>query len=970
MRHYVFFAVLLFTTTMALGHEAHDPYAIRYVSPGTDLLRPDIQKRIQQAYPWQRFVQRFPGWQALFDERNGLPHRAYGPGLAIDDWLSPADKARKFIAQELNAFGVQSEQLRLRNVKTSKYHYVDFYQQYQNVEVLHSRVTVRLTLDGKVVLFGADYFADLSISTQPLISATQAAQVAASGMAEHIHTITVDPALKILPIPVSNGYRYHLVYTCFVEGRTDAGMPFRYRSHVDAHDGSLLARENLIRQLSATVTINASVSINPTQPNETHHISHLRIRVNGTDYYTNEQGTVTIPNISSATTATLYIQGLYSRVYKGNANSITNYNITIYPGNNDITLSNTFNVRERSGYYHTTLIHDYMKSWFPNFTLLDDDLITRVDVNGSCNAYYDGNSINFYEESATCNAIALVGDVVYHEYGHAINDHYYAANGYNFNNGAMDEGYADVWAMAITDYPEIARGFYKSTNAGIREYQNSIKVYPKDIVGEVHADGEIIAGSWWWTRYLIGDMSTMMAIFTESYNGFANGANGQEGIVFRDILLDALMADDDNANINDGTPHSDALLQAFALHGITLIGNITLSHAEPLSAASNKPVVLKSNVTVSYPSYLGNVFLHYKEYTANSYQKLAMTKTIGSTYEVTLPAQPKGTLLAYYFTVEDIYGNLAFTDPPGVIEDVLDENIPYFLFCGYQQVHTEDFDNYAGAWQIGAPGDKATTGIWIIDEPQATFQTPGDPSSMVQTGTDHTTVGINSNICAVTANNLQPSDPYNYQDVDGGATTLFSPVFDLTAYENPAISYYRWYTNEASANPRNDHWKVFITNDLTDWHVVEWNNYPQRAWRNFAFRVQDLITPSSTVQLKFVAEDSVIAGAFLDGGSIVEAAVDDLYIWEEYEEQVGLPITQAPGGLSLLPNPASQWTRCMLPAALPGTLVCTDLLGNVVYKNEHQGPTILDVRYWPSGTYFVHFCTATHSHFDKLIIKR
>jgi hypothetical protein len=31
----------------------------------------------------------------------------------------------------------------------------------------------------------------------------------------------------------------------------------------------------------------------------------------------------------------------------------------------------------------------------------------------------------------------------------------------------------------------------------VRRYDENIKVYPQDLTGEVHDNGEIIAGAWW-----------------------------------------------------------------------------------------------------------------------------------------------------------------------------------------------------------------------------------------------------------------------------------------------------------------------------------------------------------------------------------------------------------------------------------------------------------------------------------------
>ncbi|MBK8366850.1 MAG: hypothetical protein IPL10_05380 [Bacteroidetes bacterium] len=129
------------------------------------------------------------------------------------------------------------------------------------------------------------------------------------------------------------------------------------------------------------------------------------------------------------------------------------------PGTNTYSFNANANIRELSAYYHVNIIHDYMKTKFPSFTDMDNALITNVDVAGTCNAFYNGVSINFYALGGGCNSLAQVGDVVYHEYGHGINDKFYQSQGASFDNGAMGEGYADIWALGITQSPILGIGF-------------------------------------------------------------------------------------------------------------------------------------------------------------------------------------------------------------------------------------------------------------------------------------------------------------------------------------------------------------------------------------------------------------------------------------------------------------------------------------------------------------------------------
>ncbi|MCY7409803.1 MAG: M36 family metallopeptidase, partial [Chitinophagales bacterium] len=706
----LFIAICFAGLQLSFADMIGDRFQKTFIKNKKETLNLVKQQDLRGSAAWSSFQTKHTGWKPIFDERSGMPHRAYGSGIQLTGSGDAASKALNFIKTEMSSFNINTENLVLRNSMQSKYNYVDFYQTYLGLEVLNSRVTVRSTKQDQVILFGADVYNDIQISTNPQLSSEVISNYAVSGIDYVITGFTVNPLLKVLPVPADGKFDYRLVYEVTVSATDFDNFPSRYYTLVDANNGEVLYRHNEVAH-SADVAIRSTVSINPTVPTTTVNIPYARVKVSGVDYYTDVNGNVTISSVTSPTTATVYIQGTWSKVFKGNSNTVKSFTATINPGINNLTYDGSgVSLQEVSAYYGVSIVHDFMKVYFPTFTGLDFDLTTNVDVAGSCNAFYDGSSVNFFTADVTCVNTALINDVVYHEYGHGISDKYYDANGFNFNNGAMGEGYSDIWAISIIDQPVIGAGFYVGDNAGIREYQNSIKVYPQDIVGEVHSDGEIIAGAWWWVRNNIGDIGSMTAIFAESYNGFANGSDGNEGTVFRDILLDALAADDDNGNINDGTPHDTEILTAFAMHGITLIGDAIVKHTEPVSSNTADPINIQATITLDYPIYFGGATLHYKVENATDYSIAPMTLVNGNTYEGSIPAQDPSTIIRYYFSVEDIYGNTAAVDPPGVADVVLDANIPYVLLNGYTKLQSEDFDNFAGFWTTGDPFDKATTG--------------------------------------------------------------------------------------------------------------------------------------------------------------------------------------------------------------------------------------------------------------------
>jgi hypothetical protein len=325
------------------------------------------------------------------------------------------------------------------------------------------------------------------------------------------------------------------------------------------------------------------------------------------------------------------------------------------------------------------IIHDHHQIYLTGFTGMDFSLETNVDVAGTCNAFYDGSSINFYAEGGGCQSYAQVGEVVYHEYGHGINDNFYQSLSSSFNNGAMNEGYADVWAFSVTEDPILAEGSdLVDPNLYIRRYDVDPKVYPTDLTGEVHADGEIIAGAWWDTYVQLGnDMPLTMSLFADAFPGLqATAPDGSEGVAYRDVLIDVLNADDDDADITNGTPHGNAIVQAFAIHGITLISNATLNHDPVETSPATTSIILDADLALTFPftNYLSDVLLRYRINDVPTWTDVTMTNIGGSNYEAQIPAQPEGTVVAYYLGVQDIFAQLSAVQPSGA--HLAEPNIP------------------------------------------------------------------------------------------------------------------------------------------------------------------------------------------------------------------------------------------------------------------------------------------------------
>ncbi len=235
-----------------------------------------------------------------------------------------------------------------------------------------------------------------------------------------------------------------------------------------------------------------------------------------------------------------------------------------------------------------------------------------------------------------------------------------------------------------------------------------------------------------------------------------------------------------------------------------------------------------------------------------------MTALGGDLYEAAFPASTCGDGVSFSFSASSVSGTTVNNPSDGSVYAATSAvSLPATL--------DDAFESDLG-WVGGVPGDTALAGVWVRADPTGT----GGPSPE----DDHTTSG---SFAWVTGNSA--SSNQNAHDVDAGRTTLLSPVLDFSAANTPKISYWRWFHNESAQNPirHTDVLKVEITNDGVNWIAVETvgpsGDEANGGWFFKQFDVADFVSPTATVQVRFIAED---AGP----SSTVEALVDDFLAFD------------------------------------------------------------------------------------------
>ncbi|MBV42380.1 MAG: hypothetical protein CL834_05055 [Crocinitomicaceae bacterium] len=994
-----FATLLLALTSAVLVNAQSDSYSVYDPAEAMDSqeirlnfsdVRPSEEQQaiLRNQSQWNEWGLEHPKWRTIMSASTALPHRAFGPAIQVPG-TDLAEKAAHFVSNDLALFGIEYDGAWITQTTSGRHQWAFAQQTIDGIPVEGGQIVTKWWND-QLVMWGADWYRDVEMPEGVELSPIALVEAASSGVQLDEWSTPELGTERLVSVPSDQGLlEWKKVQTIFINGRVGA-VPRRYETWVDMNSGEVLMRQNRVVHIDGRVSMPGSDTkpervvnrMGLDRPAEAMVISGV-IKSTINEMYPYEAsvelplpmlflpipgGAVTtdidggfISNASGPQLADVELAGSWSTVYTGGITP--QIEVQFEDGYNNLNLDALGNVKERSAYRSVVLIHEHMKEYLPNFTGLDFSLTTNVDVEGECNAFYDGISVNFFDTGGGCNPTSLIADVVWHEYGHGINDYYYGSLGAGFNNGAMNEGYADLWAMSLGDIAEIGKGFYTDNEDGIRKYDADPKVYPEDLVGEVHADGEIICGAWYDTHLLMGgDWDATMALFIDAYPGLqATVQNGNEGQAYTDVLIDALQADDDDGDLSNGTPNAAAIVEGFDIHGISVFSYAEIDHA-PIEFAPAEEVLLieaEADIVFPYNLYFDAVRLWYRTETGGDWSEVEMDNVEGtSSFTASIPAQDEGSVISYYMGITDDFGGIAGVTPFAAANAPY-PNLPNFILVGVEPMLVNDSDEYSdfGAWTTGLPGiDNATTGIWEEAIPVGSYAELNDPSTIVAPTSDHT-IGL-AGYAFLTGLNPGVNDGIGANDVDAGKTTLVSPIIDMTAFENPVMTYWRWYTNApaSGANPASDWWQVEISNDGgSTWQYLENTLQQDISWRRMAFNVADVIELTDAFQMRFIASDSTTVGEYLDGGSLIEAALDDIILYDLAETQNVAFDAQSDPQVSGFPNPTrnGSTTKGWMPGST--VRVFSAVSGQLVHecRANGSGQCLLPASAWKNGLYEV-----------------
>lgn len=317
-----------------------------------------------------------------------------------------------------------------------------------------------------------------------------------------------------------------------------------------------------------------------------------------------------------------------------------------------------------------------------------------------------------------------------------------------------------------------------------------------------------------------------------------------------------LLDGDDVGNLQMG-------LRVNALKALT---SFNISHA-PLTNMLDAITPIDVNVeTYAEAGSSLSLTLHYS-ISGDPYHAVEMIEATPNSWTGQIPSPDAGSIVEYFIEAEDGEGNL-------VHHPLSAPEIPHFFLVGassyFPTLVLDDAETDQG-WSMGIAGDNATAGLWVREDPIGTWE----DSEPLQPDDDHSLAGT---MCFVTGNAVFNGTNSGEADVDGGRTTLQSPVYPIAPGISPVVSYWRWYSNDLGDTPGQDTWIVQVRDQNNEWVALEQTTNSDNSWTQHQFLIKHIFEQPNQLQFRFIAEDT-------PGGSLVEAAVDDFHIFYTGEVQ-------------------------------------------------------------------------------------
>ena len=508
-----FVLIMIFLVPARLQENLPDkaaPKTVRHQRQAEGRPAPDVASR------WAAFAARNSKPLAVtWNPKTGTPESIYGelssPGAAS------AKAARRFMSEnaallkmkhgleDLESFGVKD---------TPMGRHVVFQQTFEGVPVYGSRTAVHFNKSGAVVGISNTYVPDVYVpTTRASVSRQSAVQIA---RAQIKGASSDDGVSSELFVYAENQPALAWQITIPTDGPT-------WEMFIDAQSGNILSEpRDINRYVNGTGQVFNVNAVVATHDNSLRDNADAASAVPASAY-----SIVTLPGL----VGNGFLDGQFASSEATRKRAFDATNTFIYDRSND-------GFSEVMGYHSIDYAERYIQSL--GFTNVNNRqqvfAVNRLKIDNS-----------FYSPKTKEISLGLGGvddaedaEVIWHEYGHSIQDNQVPNFGSSLEGGAMGEGFGDYWAGSVG--AQLSGGFqdlcvaewdatsYSSSNPPCLRRLDSTKHYPESVVNQVHADGEMWSASLWQIRGAIGgpraDTVILQAHFlltpTASFNQGAN----------------------------------------------------------------------------------------------------------------------------------------------------------------------------------------------------------------------------------------------------------------------------------------------------------------------------------------------------------------------------------------------------------------------------------------------------------------
>jgi MYXO-CTERM domain-containing protein len=726
-------------------------------------------------------------WQAIWDRATAVPTRLVGRGVAVPGSMSSADVAeayaRGFLRRHLAllAPGASIDDFSLiSNTVHAGIRSVGFVQSAHGMRVLGGQVSFRFKNDRMFVVASEalPHVAVPALATARL-NVDSLRAVARSWMVSD--TVVTDGSTKvdgpfILPLI---GPRGVLGYHTVVRSQLATSEPLgRWDVYVDVHSGKPVARRQTLLFGSATVRYDAPVRY-PGSDRQAFPAARATLFVNGVEATTDELGVVTWSGDSSAS-ITAQVVGPLVQV-QNKAGQLVSKKF-IVPSGAELIWSHASDQlldAQLSVFVHTMLAKQYAMNITPNMEWLYQPMRATVNIDQYCNAFSDGTSINFFVRGGGCENTARLADVVYHEFGHSYHNHSLIP-GVGAFDGALSEGASDYLAASMTDDPGMGRGFFL-TNEALRHIDPpQDKRFPDDMRGEVHADGEIIAGALWDMRTLLSEK--LGAEVGRARADFLYQAGLSRASDMLTMYTEVIAADDDDGDLTNGTPNACEINEAFGRHGLRIVQSVITPLAAEAPTTDGFPIDINFiglSPQCQNEGVTSAVVTWERRDDPSVQGTFTMNASSATSLAGTIPPQLEGTVIRYTVEVSFASGNvIVFPQNPA--------DRKYEFFVGkVTELYCTDFetDPEPEGWRHGLTSGQDSEGAddWQWGRPAGR---PGSNDPLVAFSGDRI---FGNDLGHENFNGRYQANKTNYS---------LSPAVEVGPYSTVRLQYWRWLSIE------------------------------------------------------------------------------------------------------------------------------------------------------------------------------